>query len=116
MFKVRKNLNIYLSNKPTDMRKSIDGLSCLVLDSFNQNPHSENLYIFFNKSQDKIKILYWDRNGFTLHYKRLEKGKFKVKLDKNIAKITENQLNWLLAGLDFNLMNDFSELDYSNYY
>lgn len=116
MIKIRKSLNIFLSDIPTDMRKSIDGLSCIVLDKFNQNPHSENLYIFFNKTKDKIKILYWDRNGFILHYKRLEKGKFKIKLDKKIIELTEDQLNWLLAGLDFNLMHDFSELDYSNYY
>ena len=99
------------------MRKSIDGLSGMVFEELKQKPDSENLYIFFNKAKDKIKILYWDRNGFILHYKKLEKGKFKiVNLDADIIEITEKQLTWLLAGLDFNLMRDFSELDYSNYY
>ena len=117
MLKLRANLKIFLSNKPTDMRKSIDGLSGMVLETLKQKPDSENLYIFFNKAKDKLKILYWDRNGFILHYKKLEKGKFKIiRLDADIIEITEKQLAWLLAGLDFNLMHDFSELDYSNYY
>ena len=117
MLKLRANLKIFLNNKPTDMRKSIDGLSGMVFEELKQKPDSENLYIFFNKAKDKIKILYWDRNGFILHYKKLEKGKFKiVNLDADIIEITEKQLTWLLAGLDFNLMRDFSELDYSNYY
>jgi len=54
------------------MRKSIDGLSCLVKNELNMSPISNNIFIFFNKFRDKVKILYWDRNGFIVHYKRLE--------------------------------------------
>ena len=57
---------------PIDMRKSIDGLSCLVKNELNMSPISNNIFIFFNKFRDKVKILYWDRNGFIVHYKRLE--------------------------------------------
>ncbi len=115
MLKLRSNLKIFLSNKSTDMRKSIDGLSTLILDNFDIQPNSEHLFIFFNKSKDKIKILFWDRNGFIIYYKRLEKYKFKITLNAEIVELTEEQLHWLLAGLDFNLMHQFSELDYSNY-
>ena len=71
MIKIRANLKIVLSDKPTDMRKSIDGLSVLILDNFDVKPESEYLFIFFNKAKDKIKILFWDRNGFVIYYKRL---------------------------------------------
>ena len=69
------NCKIMLYNKVVDMRKSIDGLSILVSDILSLNPSDGSIYIFFNKKHDKLKMLYWDKNGFTLLYKRLEKEK-----------------------------------------
>lgn len=114
MLKIRNGIQIYLSLSPIDMRKSIDGLSALVLEEFQNNPQSGNLFIFFNRSRDKAKIVFWDRNGFVLHYKRMEKNRFIIPklIDKRHFSINETQLNGLLAGLNFELMGEFSELEY----
>jgi transposase len=73
--------------------------------------------VFRNKSADKVKLLYWDRNGFVVHYKRLEQGRFKwPRLGESSFSLKQEQLEWLLAGLDFSLMSEFSELNYSKYY
>ena len=100
------------------MRNSINGLSALIGDVFEQSPMSRHLFLFYNKAKDKVKLVFWDRNGFVLYYKRLEKGRFKLKqsLDKKTIELTKEQLDWLLAGLDFQLMHEFSELNYSQYY
>lgn len=118
MIVVGENSQFFMYSIPVDMRKSIDGLSYLVCDLLAHNPQDGSVYIFHNKKCDKIKLLYWDKNGFILHYKRLEKHRFKFakSLDESTISITKQQLSWLLAGLDFNLMEQFNELDFSDYY
>lgn len=95
------------------MRKSIDSLSALVVEEFKNDPQSGHLFIFFNRCRDKVKIVYWDKNGFILHYKRLEKHRFVVPklIDRMHLVITETQLNGLLSGLNFEIMGDFNEID-----
>lgn len=115
MLKLRANIKIYINKEPTDMRKSINGLTTLILEEFKCKTTQEFLFIFFGRSKDKVKIIFWDVNGFVIYYKRLEQGKFKITQDHTINEITEQQLSWLLAGLDYNLMHKFPELDYSNY-
>ena len=117
MLKLREGVKILVSREPIDARKSIDSLSCLVPDKFCDNPQSGNLFIFFNKAKDKVKILYWDYTGFVLHYKRLEKHRFKVPKLNGLEQmeITEAQLFGLLAGLDFMLMGKFNEVNYYQY-
>jgi len=114
MLKLRPEIEIYVNREPIDMRKSIDGLSGLVQERFHQHPQSGHVFIFFNRARDKAKLLWWDRNGFVLYYKRLERHRFVVPpLDKGGALlISETQLNGLLAGLDFMLMGHFDELEY----
>lgn len=92
---------VYLALGPTDLRKSIDGLSILVQESFNLDPFSKNLFVFCNRKKDKIKILQWDINGFWLYYKRLEKDIFKWPDTSNskIISINEREFRWLLDGL-----------------
>lgn len=118
MLKLREGVKVYLSSQEVDMRKAIDGLSAIVADYFTEEPINGNVFIFFNKQKDKVKILFWDRNGFVLYYKRIEKGKFHIRKDVSIhhIELSKDQLEWLLAGLDFLLMNEFSELNYCNYY
>lgn len=67
---------VWLAPGATDMRKSIDGLAGIALFVIQQDPLAQHLFVFCNKYQNKLKILYWDRNGFWLFYKRLEKGRF----------------------------------------
>ncbi len=69
------NTAIWLYPQPIDFRKQIDGLVILVADHLNLNPISGQLFLFRNRTAKKLKILWWDRNGFWLFYKRLEKGK-----------------------------------------
>jgi transposase len=118
MITLRDGIEIHFSLFPVDMRKSIDGLSGLVVDLLEQSPQSGHLFVFYNRARDKVKILYWDKNGFVMHYKRLEKGRFKLNgLEKDGSiLLNENQLQWLLAGLDFRVMETFSHLSYENYY
>lgn len=93
---------VYLACGNTDLRKSIDGLAVLVKEVFELDPFSPSLFVFCNRKRDKIKILHWEHNGFWLHYRRLEKGKFHWPEANNkdtAAKITRRQLRWLLDGL-----------------
>lgn len=68
---------VYLACGHTDMRKSINGLAILVQNSFKLNVFDNALFVFCNKSRDRLKILEWDGDGFWLHLKRLEHGHFK---------------------------------------
>lgn len=92
---------VYLAQGHTDLRKSIDGLAILVQERFELDPFSSCLFVFCNRSRDKLKILQWDHNGFWLHYRRLEKGKFSWPTqDSDVPlAVTRRQLRWLLDGL-----------------
>jgi transposase len=113
-----ESAKLYIQLLPVDMRKSINGLTALVIDNFSQQPQSGNLFIFYNRSRNKIKAVYWDKNGFILHYKKMDKGRFQFSksLVDGILEINCHQFQWLLAGLDFQLMNQFSHLNYDHYY
>lgn len=118
MLKLKEGIKVYLSASRTDLRKAINGLVAIVVDNFAAQPITGNIFIFFNSQKDKVKLLFWDRNGFVLYYKRIEKGKFRIKSKEDLSyiEITQQQLNWLLAGLDFVVMNEFPDLDYGGYY
>jgi transposase len=94
---------VYLCKQPVDMRKSINGLAALVEGTLALNPFSEHLFIFANRRRDKLKILYWERSGFVLWYKRLEKERFPWpdRDREDVVSMTGRELNWLLDGLDF---------------
>jgi len=93
-------------------RKSIDGLALIVQESFKLDPFSRSLFVFCNRAQDKIKILEWDHNGFWLHYKRLEKGKFQwpKNFEEEKLSITQRELNWLLDGLSIHQTDAHKEV------
>ena len=69
--------SIYLYREPVDFRQSINGLSILVQESMALDVFSPSLFVFGNRRRDKIKIVFWDKTGFCLFYKRLERDKFK---------------------------------------
>ena len=92
---------IYLHRDIVDFRKSINGLSLTVEQELAMDVYSSALFVFCNKQRDKLKILYWDRTGFALWYKRLEKQKFKwPKQGEQTMNLSEQQLKWLLSGYD----------------
>ena len=117
MIKLQIDVPIMIATAPIDMRKSIDGLCVAVAELLKRNPQEKQLFLFRNKRADKVKLLYWDTNGFCLLYKRLEKQRFKFPkcLSGESFTITEKQLSWLLAGFDFAKMNAYPELDFSGY-
>jgi transposase len=95
------------------MRKSIDSLSVLVTDVLKKDPFSGYLFVFCNKHGDKIKILYWDRNGFCLWYKRLERGVFRLpKVQAKVFMIMPNELSLLLEGIDLTDKNRLSAVEF----
>ena len=105
-------LKIWLSNQPIDMRKGIDGLCFLIVDAFNLTPSSGELFLFYNRQFNKLKILYWDKNGFCLWYKRLEKTKLKIPFPLGTKlQISQTQLRWLLDGLDFTTMTEIKSVE-----
>src|SRR3954451_3567660 len=69
-------VRVFLCTRPTDMRKGFDGLFGLVREGFGQDPLSGHLFLFLNRRRDRIKILYFDRDGLVIWYKRLEVGSF----------------------------------------
>lgn len=91
---------VYLCCGHTDMRKSINGLSALVQQSFSLDPFEDAMFVFCNRSRDRIKILEWDGDGFWLYFKRLERGHFRWIMDGETGTMTlsAEELNILIAG------------------
>jgi transposase len=71
-------VRIFVCTKPADMRKGFDGLSGMAREFVGQDPLSGHLFLFFNKRRDRVKILFWDRDGLLIVYKRLEAGSFQI--------------------------------------
>lgn len=112
-----QSVEIFLCRTPVDMRKSIDGLGMIVSRQFHKAPENGSLYVFCNRGKDKLKILYWERNGFCLWYKRLEKERFiLLHSSSSVVQITEQQLRWLLDGLDYTRLKGHKSVTYSAYY
>jgi len=108
MLNLPPSVKVFIATEVTDMRKSIDALSELVQSTLNKDPFSGHLFVFCNKRGDKIKILYWDRCGFCLWYKRLERGVFRLpKVQAKVFMIAPNELNLLLEGID---LTDYKRL------
>ncbi len=102
MIRPNKSTPAYLYAGVVDMRKSIDGLAALVENNLELNPMEDAVFVFCNRGRDKIKILYWENNGFVLWYKRLEKQRFKwlKGAEESSEKISGYRLNQLLDGLN----------------
>ena len=117
MLKLTEDTRIYVADKPVDCRKAINGLASLIVEQFETPVNDGSVYVFYNRDCDRVKCLFWDKNGFVLYHKRLERGRFKFgKTSDGSFVITQNQLSWLLAGLDFWLMNEFKSLDFTHYF
>jgi transposase len=105
---------IYLAVGATDLRKAIDGLSILVADRLALDPLSGHLFVFCNRRRNMIKILYWDRKGFCLWQKRLERHVFAwPKGSEQVIGLDARQLSWLLEGLDIATLAGHESLAYS---
>ena len=107
---------IWLYRTAVDFRCSIDGLSYLITNGLKQNPQ-EGIFLFFNRSRDKIKGLSWHKNGFVLFYKRLETGCFQMNFNKEqgAIEVQLDEFGWLLAGLEWQKMKSWRELNYEKF-
>jgi transposase len=103
MFGLSAAVRVYLATKPADMRKSFDGLAALASGSMALDPLSGHLFVFVNKRRDRIKVLYWDRDGMAVWAKRLERGTFRLPAaGPDRVEMTTAELAALLAGIDLN--------------
>jgi len=104
MLSLPPSVRIYLCTKPIDCRRSFDGLCALVVEQLQLDPLSGHLFVFRNRSGQRLKILYWDRDGLAVWYKRLEQGTFKLPTSASSgsqgAEITPAALAMLLEGID----------------
>jgi transposase len=92
-------VQIWAASAPVDMRKSFDGLAEHVRAFLGHDPLCGHMFVFRNRSGERLKILLWDRNGLVLYYKRLEKGTFRFPAtDQKCLTLDGNQLLQLLAG------------------
>ena len=108
---------IWFYPEPVDFRKQIDGLSVLVADHLSLKPTSGELFIFRNRSAKKIKLLWYDENGFWLCYKRLERGRLRFPDQYGeVMELTRDQLSWLLSGLDFTNQTPLPRVSASYFY
>ena len=102
MFTLSSSHCFHLYSEPTDMRKSFNGLSGLVLNKLGRNPMNGDVFIFINKNRDKVKLLHWVGVGYTVYYKQLERGTFELpaydELEGSI-RLNYSQLVMLLDGL-----------------
>ncbi len=116
MMTFSQNLTVYLYRETVDFRKQINGLSLIVQEAMALDPFSEALFVFTNRSRDRVKVLYWQRNGFCLWLKRLEKDKFCwPHPDENqiVVSLDRQALNWLLEGFDIWKQPSHPEIKYA---
>ena len=110
---IREYDRIYLAMGPTDLRKSVDGLAHIVRQEFKMDPFGNNLYIFCNKSRNRLKCLCWDKNGFWIGYKRLDGAGAKFvwpNSHEGARNVSVAQLRSLLNGLSVDPPRGFGEI------
>ncbi len=96
------NISIFVRPGITDMRKQINGLSVLTEDEMGKDSGSGSLFLFCSRNKRTLKCIYWDRNGFCMWQKKLEKDKFPwPQTEEEVEEITLDQLKLLLDGIDF---------------
>jgi transposase len=103
MLTIPASVEIWLSSQAVDMRCGHDGLMAIVQHQWTLDPYSGHLFVFVGKQHDRIKVLFWDRGGFMLLYKRIERGRFRlppIAKDALSISLEPSQLAMLLDGID----------------
>lgn len=115
MKSLSKFSKIYLHREPVDFRKSINGLSAIVQEEMKLNPFESGLFIFICSRRKRIKILYWDRTGFALWYKKLEEDLFPwpKDLEAETIEISSKELEWILDGINIWKIKPHKDKKYS---
>jgi transposase len=101
MLNLSHHLRVFVATYPVDMRRSFDGLCFQVRQYLGQDPLSGDLFVFRNRRGDCLKVLWWDRHGLAIWYKRLEKGNFLFPKNPGaVLTLTGNDLQLILQGID----------------
>lgn len=102
MLSLPPSVRIFVALEPLDMRKSFDGLASASRHVLHQDPLSGHLFVFFNRARTMMKALYWDRNGYALVAKRLERGRFKLPAPDGSGRVEMEamELALILEGID----------------
>jgi transposase len=103
MLSVAAGAKVYLAAQPVDLRRGHDGLCALVHSQFKMDPLAGHLFVFVGRRIDRVKVLFWDRSGFVLYYKRLAKGRFRmprIAEGADSVVLDGTELAMLLGGFD----------------
>ena len=104
MLSLPPSVRIFVATQPIDGRKGLDSLATMVRSVLSHDVFSGHLYVFFSKRCDRVRVLYWDRNGFALWLKRLERGRFRVRHLKDgelsVSAVEAAELTLILEGID----------------
>lgn len=104
MLTLPPTVRVYLAREPLDMRKSFDGLALAAREVMGQDPMSGYLFVFYNRRGDLTKVLFWDRSGFCLFCKRLERGRFRwpagATAGAGCVELEAGELSLVLEGID----------------
>ena len=115
MLTLGQHTQVYIAREPLDMRKQIDGLSLYVQEVLALNALSAHVFVFRNRAGDKLKVLYWDSNGFCLLYKRLERGRFPwPSSEHTVLACSLRELQWLLEGLNIDTLEPRKVLNFTH--
>jgi transposase len=104
MLTIPRQVKIFVALQPTDMRRGFPGLSGEVQSTLDQDPLSGHLFLFRNRRRDRIKILFWDGDGYVIYYKQLARGSFEFPEPSGphsaVAQIRASELSMLLDGIE----------------
>ena len=113
----QEGIKVWLCVEPVDFRKQITGLATVVQDTLAMDPFSAQLFAFTNRQRSQCRILYWERCGFVLWQKRLERARFAwPRSAETVVNLTGVQLNFLLDGYDIWRMRPHAHLSYTSMY
>jgi transposase len=104
MMSLPPSVRVFLATQPIDGRKGVYSLAAIVRNVFGQDPLSGHLYVFFTKHGDRVRVMYWDRNGFALWTKRLERGRYHIPVDRSgnlaVTVLESAELSLILEGIE----------------
>ncbi len=116
MIRPKEEVRVHLCRDVVDFRKQMRGLSVLVQEELELDPFSSHLFAFCNRRRDHVRLLYWERNGFAMWQKKLEKDRFPWPrtIASGVLQLSGRELNWLLDGMDVFAMQPHGELSYDS--